>query len=131
MKSHHPFTFYNALQTIRLTASVIYDQGLAQEMKPAQLAQAIQPLHEQKQKMIERALETDLGGLICAIRQLNEDAKSHIETIKFLKEKAHNAELHSQDLMNAIKEHLKKNGVTEAMHGDFSVTLIGETLTIR
>lgn len=122
---------YNDLQTIRLTAAVLYDRGKALERSEEDLAEDIKPLHERKRHLINHAIAHDLGGVICAIKQLHADSQGHLETAQFLKEKSENAKAHAAELLEAIKDQLHKKNSTEILHGDFSATLVDGKVTIR
>ncbi len=130
-KTHNPIALYEALQTIRLTASVLYDRGSSLERSQEQLADDIKPLIAQKQALIQRAVQHDLGGVICAVKQLQADSKAHLEAAQFLKEKAENAQSHARELLDSIRDNLNKHKSTEMQHGDFSATLVDGELNIR
>lgn len=127
----HPLSFYQDLQTIRLTASVLYDRGRSLDRSHEELVEDIAPLHERKKLIVKDAIEHDLGGVICAIKQLESDAKAHLETAKFLQQKAEDSRQHARELLDSIKQTLQENERTEAMSGDFSVTLVNGEVTIR
>lgn len=122
---------YQDLQTIRLTASVLYDRGRALDRSHEQLAEDIAPLKHRRSTLVKHAIEHDLGGVICAIRQLQADSKAHLEAAQFLKEKSEDANQHARELLDAIKKEMQEKDVSVAMQGDFSVTLVNGEITVR
>lgn len=129
--SHPKLTVYENLQTIRLTASVLYDRGRAMDRSHEQLADDIAPLLKHRKEMVKHAIANDLSGVICAIKQLQADAKSHLATAQYLKEKAEDSTQHARNLLDALKKDLQEKNADSAADGDFSVTLINGDVTIR
>lgn len=123
--------FYDRLCQIRLTAAVLYDRGRALGHGHEELADDIRPLMQTLQKERAEAADSDLAGVVMAIRSLESEAQKHELDVKFLTEKAASAREHVALLKQELHGTLTRRGITERIEGDFSVTLVDGNITVR
>lgn len=122
---------YNQICALRLNASMLYDMGRMQGHTPEQCAESIRPLSEQLSTLIAQAIQHDLPGTVLAIKALETEAQKHEKDAEFLMEKARATRAHANTIKDALKADLKKNNSNSRVHEGYSITLVGEELTIR
>lgn len=124
-------TLYDHITALRVTASVLYDKGIAKGLTPAEIQKSIQPLSEQMTFLVQQSAENDFPGTCMAIRSLETEAEYHEKDARFLIDKAQDARQHAVALRGAIRHLIEKNGREAHVEAGFSATLIEGKVMIR
>lgn len=126
---------FQKLVRIRLSASILYDQGRAQGKDQEALGRDIKPLMDRLDKMIAHGVDHDLPGVVFAMKALEHEIQAQERDAQFLIEKICNTKEHLEKIRGAMIRNLKERGVNDRMEGGYSVTLTerdGEPeLTVR
>ena len=122
---------FDKLCKLRLLAAVLYDQGTAAGLTSNQILESIHPVREQTKALIHEAIKNHLDEAICAVYSYEELAKLDESRAKRYQEKAQEAFSHAEQIKEALKKHLLEQGKTQAMHGNYMVTLVDGKVELR
>lgn len=130
LKLHHPDLF-EKLARLRLMAAVVYDQGIAANLSDDEKEKTIEPIRHRHEELIKEAIQNDLPGLICAIKNYQALAVMDQNIAKRHQEKASEALSHADILSEHLKAHMLSTGKTQIMDGNYMAIITDMKLEIR
>lgn len=116
--------FLERLQTMRLSAAVLYDRGKGLGQSDEELGKAIQPLMKGLVVSTAKAVEEDFCGVVEAIKHMRAEVKMHESDARRIAMKIEDTKNHVKQLEHAIMANMKATGIGTRMHKGYSATLV-------
>lgn len=119
----HRLALSETIQSLRLSAALIYDRGMAAKLSPEQMAESLRPLQEVLKETLAHAAHHDLPGCVIAVERLQHQAEAHKKDAQFLLTKAEDALNHVEHLKSLIILSMTARKVEEWQVADFIATI--------
>jgi archaellum component FlaC len=131
-RPHRSLSLYEKMKTLRLAASVIYDNGKESGLSNEEINSAIEPITKALDKVLKESSENDIGSCVLAIRNFKSSIMAYRSDIEFLESKVNDAVAHIEQIQKYLALHMKSQGVVSLEDQGFMVTMTkDEKVTVR